>query len=1178
MPAADETLALGQAEQAAWPADAPVPPVRGLWIALIGAATVLLFACLAAYFAASREVARDLQTNRSYRIGEALDALRASLADGEMASPDRVRHNFAALRALAAAEPPIADDIARLEAASNAVFGANTPPVAGGVSSPSAQPPAAPSSAALSSLRARVRAMAVAARALAAAREAQARRYARFQLTAIAFGAGAALCALWLAALLAVRALRSTRLMVAAGVQHRGELARLNQRLEEQLAERSRAAAENAAALAEARKRLHLESGILAAVFETSHEALIVCDAHLRPLRANPAATRLFGTGIAELQPIDRLAETIEVVRANGGEPLPLAEWPAKRALHGEHVEMQCLVRPRGREEGAWIACAVRPLRNDRGAIQGIVAVARNLAVERRADALDALLGALMGAVAAAIAAIDERGRIYAWNSAAERMFGYAAHDATGREPSFLTPADRVEEEKELLARAARGELAVEMETVRQAGDGRLIEVALAVARIAGSGAVMIFQDLAERNRMRAELAQAQAATLVELGHRADFLAGLSQEIRTPLNGVIGMTELLSNAGLSPDQRDLARTISASGGMLMRIVDDMLEYSRLVSGKLALDLADFDLYEILGAAADGVAERAAALGLEIAVAIAPDAPRSLRGDSERLRKIIERLLNHALKFAARGALVITAAPAASHGEPGPHLRFEVRAASVKLAAPLADDPFRPFARIRASDGRDLGDAGLSLSVAAHLVEAMGGRLECGAAADGGSHFSFALAFESGENRSSDAAGFDALRGIAAVIVDDDAAVRGALLACLNGWGVDARAVVGREEALALMREQVAAGAPCGIVLADSRLSDMDGAALVRAIKADARLRAARVLLMTPAGEAANALGGADGCLRKPINPARLFERLVEIARVPHAPAAKSAVNAEGKVRPIRPPSDASGHAPAATAKILVIEDNPVNRKIVLLQLRNLGYAGDAAENARAGLDALAVADYAAVLLNCEMPDLDGYAVAGEIRRRESGDRKTVIIAMTARPMADIREKCLAAGMDDFLIEPVTLESLGVILERWLVPAPDAAEAETALPMHDERASLNEEIIAELRDLASATERDPVGELASLFQRDIDARIKAMRDALAGGDGEALMRAAHSLRGSAGGLGLDRLSALAGELEMRALRREFRAAAQYLAELRRETERALPLLERERTRQAAAIQA
>jgi PAS domain S-box-containing protein len=1178
MPATDDTLALSQTDQAAWPADAPVPPVRALWIAFICAAAALLFAWFAAYFAANREVALNLQTDRSYRINEALDALGASLSGGEMASPDRVRHNFAVLRGLVAAEPPLADDIARLESASNAVFGANPPPVAGVASAPASQSPAVPSYAALSSLRARIRSIAADARALAAARDTQARRYARLQLAAIACGAGAALCALLIAALLVARTLHLMRLMVASGAQRRGELARLNQRLEEQLAERSRAAAENAAALAEARKRLHLESGILAAVFDSSHDALIVCDVHLRPLRANPAATRMFGAEIAELQPIDRLAETIEIVRANGGEPLPLAEWPAKRALHGETVEMQCLVRRRGHEDGAWIACVVRPLRNDRGVIQGIVAVARNLAVERRADALDALLGALMGAAAVAIIAVDAQGRIYAWNSAAERMFGYAADDVTGREPSFLTPADRVEEEKELLARAARGEMTVEVETVRQASDGRIIEVALAVARIAGSGAVMIFQNLAERNRIRAELAKAQAEMLAEMRQRADFMAGVSREIRTPLNGVIGMTELLSNAGLSPDQRDLARTISASGGMLMRIVDDMLEYSRLVSGKLALNLVDFDLYEILGAAAEGIAERAAALGLEIAVAIAPGAPRSLRGDPERLRKILDRLLNHALKFAERGDLVITAAPAAGPGGPGPHLRFEVRSTSVKLAAPSADDPFRPFARIRSIDGRDLGDAGLGLSVAAHLVEAMGGRLECGAAADGGSRFSFALAFEPGENRSSDAADFHALRGIAAVIVDDDAAVRSALLSCLNGWGVDAHAVVGREEALALMREQVAAGAPCDLVLADSRLSDVDGAALARAIKADARLRAARVLLMTPAGEAASAVGGADGCLRKPINPARLFERLVEIARVLHAPAAKSAANAEGKVRPIRPPSDTPEQAPAATAKILVIEDNPVNRKIMLLQLRNLGYAGDAAENASAGLDALAVADYAAVLLNCELPDLDGYAVASEIRRRESGSRKTVIIAMTARPMTDVREKCLAAGMDDFLIKPVTLESLGVILERWLVPAPDLAEAETALPMHDERASLNEEVIAELRDLASATERDPVGELASLFERDIDARIKAMRDALARGDGEALMRAAHSLRGSAGGLGLERLSALAGELEARALRREFRAAAQYLAELRRETERVLPLLERERSRQSAAIQA
>ncbi len=1173
MPTTDEIPAPDQADEAALPPDIPAPRLRGVWIALICAIAASLFASLAVFFATDREIALCLRANRSSQIVATLDALNDSLSGGEMAPPDRVRRNFAELRGLAEAEPPIADDIVRLGAELQAIFGVKQPPLAGVASGPpSPQPPPDPTPA----LRARVSAIAAVERGFAAAQDAQARWYARLRVTAALLGAGGALLAILIAVLLTARALRVARLAAASDAQRRGELARLNHRLEEQLAERSRAAAQNATELEEARRQLHFERGILAALSDFSHDAMIVCDAHLRPLRVNPAATRLFGAGIAAARPLDRFSETIEFVQANGGEPIPLADWPAKRALHGEKVEMECLVRRRSGEAGDWIACAVRPLRSDRNAVQGIVAMVRNLAAEKRAGALDALLNAVMGAAAEAIAAVDERGRICAWNAAAERLFGYPAHAVIDREPAFMTPADRLAEETELLARAARGEPIVEVETVRTASDGRTIAVALAIAQISGSGVVMIFRDLAGRDRMRAELAQAQATVLAEMRQRVDFMACVSQEIRTPLNGVIGMTELLLNAGLSSDQRDLAQTISASGGMLLRIVDDMLEYSRLVSGKLALDQVDFDLYEILGAAADAIAEHAATLGIEIAVAIAPGAPRALRSDPERLRKILARLLNHTLRFAERGAIVITAAPAAGRDGSAAQLRVEVRSTSTKLAPSSADGPLRPFARIRAIDGRALGDSGLGLSVAAQLVEAMGGRLESAADADGGAHFSLTLALEPGEIRSYDERDVHLLHGITAVIVDDDAAVRSALLACLNGWGIGARAVAGREEALTLMREQVAAGAPCDVVLADARLPDMDGAALVRAIKADARLRAVRVFLMTPAGEAASALGGADGCIRKPVHPARLLQRLAEVARVLQTPVAKPAVNPDGKVRPIRPPAD--GAEPAPAAKILVIEDNPVNRRIALLQLRNLGYHGDAAESARAGLDALAASDYAAILLTCEMPDCDGYAAAREIRRRESGVRKTVIIAMTARPMADIREKCLAAGMDDFLIKPVTLESLSVILERWIVPGQEPERIETALPMHEDRASLNESAIAELRGLASATERDPVGELASLFQRDIGVRIKAMREALARGDGDALARVAHSLKGSAGGLGLDRIGALAGELEARAQRREFRAAALYLAELRREIDRVTPLLERERTRESAAIQA
>ncbi len=1183
------------ADPAAAPAGAPNAHSRQIRFGFAFAVAMVITAAIVTYAAIQRELLAAAAVAHSHRVIERLDDLGDALSEAESsargyaisddpqylallpAQLERVRRDFAALRQLTAADPAQRDRLDQAQATLDAKLAriarvaAHHDPV-----SDSAQLARDGNGRVLmDTLRDRLGALGAAERRRLAAHAGHAELLSHLMVLALILGCAAALGAIGFAGSFIARALHAVNLTLHDDAHRREALRRLNEKLEVRVAERSQAAAQCALDLAQTRKDLHGESALLRELLERMDDGVVVCDPHLRPLRVNPAAERILGAGLARDQPLERLASMLEFLPAEDDEPLPPAEWPLMRALRGDAVDLVCLMRRRGDGAGHWVACGARPLRDERGTVQAAVMVLRDLTLERRAEASSATLAALAAAAPDAIVTLDPRGRVTSWNAAAERLFGFSADEMIGREPLALLPDDRQAEDRDLRARIAAGEPIEPVETERLDRDGRRLELALAAAPLAAPGGAalgvtLIFHDLGERNRTRAELAAAREAALAAVRERADFLASISHEIRTPLNGVIGMVELLLGTELTGDQRDLARTVASSGALLMRIVEDLLDYARLAAEKFVFDRLDFDLHDLLGVVADGFSERAAAAGLELALAIAPGAPRWLRGDPGRLRQIVASLLGHAVKFAERGEIVLVATPAPPLGDDRAKVNFEVRATEAGLAPAPGDSPFRPFARIDGAGNRRLGDSGLGLAIAAQLVQAMGGKLEFAALAGTGSRFSFALAFEPGEPRPADAANWETLRGLRALVVQDNATSRAALLDYLGAWGVEAIAAVGAEEALTVMRDRVAAGAPCEIVLADARMAAMDGAALARAIKADARLRAARVLLMAPVVEhAPEPPHGTDGWLKKPVNPARLQERLVEIARVLRAASAKVLVPAGGKVLPIRPLPAAAERARRPRARVLIIEDNPVNRKLALLQLRKLGYDGDAVDHARAGLDALAAADYAAVLMDCEMPEMDGYAATAEIRRREGADRHTVVIAMTAHVMEGAREKCLAAGMDDFVPKPVTLESLGATLERWLARDQGPEEPPAGLPAHEDCVSLDEAVIAELRALSSASEQDPVGELASLFQRDITDRIAAMQEMLAAGDGTALARASHVLKSAAAGLGMRRLAALSSELEDRARQADFRAAAFYFAQLRRELDLALPLLERAR---------
>ncbi|MEO8358230.1 MAG: PAS domain S-box protein [Chloroflexota bacterium] len=928
----------------------------------------------------------------------------------------------------------------------------------------------------------------------------------------------------------------------------------------------------------------------LSSAVEQSASTIVITDLEGSIVYTNPKFTETTGYTLDEV-----LGKNPSILRSGQTPPQEYTNlWTA--ITSGREWSGQFLNRKKNGDL-YWESAIISPILNEAGEITHFLAVKEDITGRKQVEAEllreKQFLETLNVNSPVAIIVLNDEGNIISTNPAFEHLFGYLPSEIAGKNLDSLLNTEETIEAAAVYTMQARS-APVHALGRRRRKNGTFVNVELygVSVNLAGGerGTLAIYHDITELENSRRAAEEANRA-------KSEFLANMSHEIRTPMNGVIGMLELALDTSLSAEQQDYLQTSLQSAEALLVLINDILDFSKIEAGRLELEKINFDLRNTIEDVGYALAKRAEEKGLELVCLIHPDLSADLRGDPGRLRQILVNLVGNAIKFTHQGEIIIRAEHTREE-EKSVDIRFSVQDTGIGIPMESQSAVFERFTQADGSTTRKYGGTGLGLTITKQLVDAMGGTIGLESTPGAGSTFWFRIKFEKQPPTSKpttaplQSARAVSLRSAHILAVDDNATNRTVLTHMVEGFGCRIQTVSSGAKALEVLRQAVRAGNPFDIILLDMQMPGMDGEQTALGIRSDPALKNAKIIILTSMGKRGDASRlealGCSAYLLKPVKQQMLREALLAVLsqneqEQPHLVTRHQLTEQKRK-----------------NLRILLAEDNPINQKLAVTLLQKAGYSVDAVENGAHAVEKARAGAYNAILMDVQMPMMDGFEATGLIRGWEKlSGQHTPIIAMTAHALSGDRERCIACGMDDYLSKPLEPKVFFSMLERWTQnsesPSDGFRTIEPQAPLDDEYASLqnplddddglfgeetspvvadNEAILQPVQlDFSNTSpmhihaalrhfdgDEKFMMEMCRVFVSSLPERVVEIQNALEQNSANNLGRLAHNLKGTALNFGTEPISTLSAELEELGKREDLRFAPHLVEQLKMEAQR------------------